>query len=122
MKKASGISIYGTTETYTMQWRTSKKTVYHKRVSVKGTVFKQRYHKKVEQRVRVSQTQEQRFSFYGTPKQVLQCEKKVNRENWIPNNKYEDRIDAKDFLKNPEVFGTRSKGATWTPTKRKHSP
>lgn len=119
-KHNSGISIYGTTKTYNMQERRFGKRFWHKRTSVKGKVFKQRYHHKINQRINVSQTQEQRFSLYGNLRDVKRAEKKIKTEGWIPLEKFQDRVDAKDFLKNPEKYA--KKEGKWETQKTKDTP
>lgn len=115
MIKTHAIAIYGTTRYKTLQQISYKQRFWKRR----SDGIKQRYQKSVTKSVSKFKKGGERITLYGNVKDIAKAEKKIREEGWIPKKKFQDRVDAKSFLKNPQKYCRKGE---WTKRKKKKTP
>lgn len=114
-KKTHALAIYGTTRYKTLQQVSYKQRFWKKR----SDGIKQRYRKSVTKTVSKFKKGGERITLFGNLKDIAKAEKKIEREKWIPKKKFQDRVNAKDFLENPEKYARKG---DWVDREKKKSP
>jgi hypothetical protein len=113
-EKTHAVAFYGTTR-YKTKVLVSYKQRYVKR---RKDGVKQRYWLKVARSTSKFVKGGERLTVFGSAKDVAQVKNKIDRESWIPKRKFQDRVDAKGFLKSPEKYARKG---DWVEREKKES-
>jgi len=114
-EKTHAVAFYGTTR-YKTKVLVSYKQRYVKR---RKDGVKQRYWLKVARSTSKFVKGGERLTVFGSAEDVALVKNKIDREQWIPKKKFQDRVPASEFLKHPERYARKG---VWVERKKKDSP